>query len=98
MKTIRPHRAAEEQDSAALRMKRFLPHLCWLSGLLVLFIGFAVGGGVPYPHPTPELRALEDKQMRLFDRFAIIGIVLFASGVIWIIMRLLIRFFRKTHS
>jgi hypothetical protein len=80
-------------------MRRFLPHLCWLIGLVIVFIGFVAGPGVPYQDPTPAQRALEDRQMWTFEIFAVGGFVLFASGIIWAISRWLIhRFSRKTDT
>ena len=59
---------------------------------MVLFIVAAfVGPGVPYPHPTPEMRALELKQVQSFDRFAAAGFVAFAGGVIWLVSASIIR-------
>jgi hypothetical protein len=78
-------------------MKRFLPHLIWISGLLVMFIGLTLGPGVPYQDPTPEMRALEARQMQLCDSFLAVGFCLFVAGIIWAISRWIYRLFsRKT--
>jgi hypothetical protein len=68
-------------------MRRFLPHLVWAVGLVVLVIAFFVGPGVPYQDPTPEMRALEARQIQLFDRLAMIGFLLVEMGVLWIAAR-----------
>jgi hypothetical protein len=77
------------------RMKKFLPHLVWLSGLVVAFIGLIVGPGVPYQDPTPAMRALEARQNQLCDRLAIIGLCLFVSGIAWVVARLIYRRFSR---
>jgi hypothetical protein len=66
-------------------VKRLLPHLLWIGGLVLLFVAAHVGPGVPYQDPTPEMRALELKQMQSFDRFALAGLITLACGVIWLI-------------
>jgi len=77
------------------RMKRFLPHFVWLSGLLVMLIGVADGPGVPYQDPTPEMRALEAKQKQRGQGLAITGVCLFAGGVLWGTSRWLTRRFSR---
>ena len=72
-------------------MKRLLPHLLWIGGLVLLFVAARVGPGVPYQDPTPEMRALELKQMQSFDRFALAGLIAFAGGVIWLVSAWVIR-------
>jgi len=74
-------------------MKRFLPHLVWLSGLLVVLVGIALGPGVPYRDPTPEMRALEARQDQRSQRVAIVGLCLFAGGVLWGTSRWFVRRF-----
>jgi hypothetical protein len=76
-------------------MKRFLPHLVWSSGLVVVIIGLIVGPGVPYQDPTPAMRALEARQEQLTDRLAIIGLCLFVSGIAWVVARLIYRRFSR---
>ena len=76
-------------------MKKFLPHLVWLSGLLVVFIGIAVGPGVPYQDPTPEMRALEARQEQRSQSVVITGFYIFAGGVVWGTSRWLIRRFSR---
>jgi hypothetical protein len=76
-------------------MTRFLPHFVWLSGLLVVVIGIAVGPGVPYQDPTPEMRALEVKQEQRSQSVAITGLCLFSGGVLWGTSRRLARRFTQ---
>jgi hypothetical protein len=76
-------------------MKRFLPHFVWLSGLLVVLIGIAVGPVVPYQDPTPEMRTLEARQEQRSQRVAITGLCLFAGGVLWGTSRWLMRRFSR---
>lgn len=64
-------------------MKRLLPHFVWLSGLLVVLIGIAVGPGVPYQDPTPEMRAIEARQEQRSQRVAVSGLCLIAGGAVW---------------
>jgi hypothetical protein len=64
-------------------MNKSLPHLVWLIGLFIVFIGIVVGPGVPYQDPTPEMRALEARQMQRSERIALAGLCLFAGGIVW---------------
>ncbi|PYJ81745.1 MAG: hypothetical protein DME22_20455 [Verrucomicrobia bacterium] len=68
------------------RMRRLLPYLIWLSGLLLLVIGVFVGPGVPYQDPTREMRTIEARQTRLGDSFMMAGLIVFASGVLWAVV------------
>ena len=68
-------------------MKRLIPHLIWISGLLVLFVGFACCGGPPYQDPTPEMLARELSQERTFETLSSVGLSLIVVGVIWIVAR-----------
>jgi hypothetical protein len=78
-------------------MTKFLPHLVWLSGLVVVIVGLFVGPGVPYQDPTPAMRALEARQEQISDKLTIIGLCLSVSGIAWVLTRLIYRrFSRKT--
>jgi hypothetical protein len=77
-------------------MKRFLPHLCCASGLLLVVVGL-IWPGTSYQDPTPEMSLLAEKQSERLTMLAIAGFVLFMTGTIWIIARWLsTRFSRKT--
>jgi hypothetical protein len=78
-----------------MRMKKFLPHLVWLTGLLIVIVGIAVGPGVPYQDPTPEMRAFESRQEQRSRSVAITGFCIFAGGVVWGASRRLIRRFSQ---
>ena len=71
---------------------RWLPHLIWAAGLLVLFWGLLIGPGIPYQDPTPELSLLYAEQTRAAERVVSAGAVLFCSGVLlaattWMVRR-----------
>lgn len=67
-------------------MRHFLPHLLWLSGILLVIIGAIVGPGEPADDLTPEMRVRLAKQLIISD----IGVVLFVIGIIWVITRWLV--------
>jgi hypothetical protein len=68
-------------------MKRFLPHLLWASGLLLLFKVFILGPTVIYQKTTPELDILEEQQSERYLMLGLSGLLLFAIGSAWIITR-----------
>ena len=68
-------------------MKRFLPHLLWASGLLLLFKVFVLGPAVVYQKTTPELDILEEQQSERYVLLGLAGLLLFAIGGVWVITR-----------
>ena len=70
-------------------MRRFLPHLFWLSGIGVfVFASYTTLNGTPaYEHMTPEQEASHSRGLLLND----IGAGLILIGLIWILVRFLIR-------
>ena len=77
-------------------MKRFFPHLIWISGLVVLFVGGACAGGPPYQDPTPEMLAREVSQERTFEILSSVGLSLIAVGVLWVVARRMLT--KKPHE
>ena len=76
-------------------MKKFLPQIVCLSGLLVVLVGFAVGPVVPYQDPTPEMLALEARQEQRSQRVIITGLILIAGGGLWGVSHWLTRRFSQ---
>ena len=77
-------------------MKRFLPHVFCVIGLMLVVIGFAVGPGIPYPDPTPEIRLVVERKSERLAVLAIAGLLLIVTGGVWIVTRWLRRrFYRK---
>jgi hypothetical protein len=74
---------------ASSRTMRFIPHLVWLIGVVVLLIaaGRYSGASVPYQDPTPELLAVQRGQIESAKVAAVVGSLLLASGVSWVIFR-----------
>lgn len=73
------------------QMDKFSPHLVWLSGLLIVFFGIAIGPGVPYQDPSPVMRALETRQEQRSQRIAAFGLCIFTGGALWGSSRWLVR-------
>jgi hypothetical protein len=66
-----------------LMNRPILPHLLWMSGLAFVLIGFALGPGVPYQDPTPEMHIMQARQERRCRVVALTGLALFIGGVVW---------------
>ena len=71
------------------RAMRFIPHLVWLVGVVVLLVAFGrySGASMPYQDPTPELLAVQRGQIESSKTVASIGGLIFISGVVWVIVR-----------
>ena len=71
------------------RPMRFIPHLVWLAGGLVLLIAFGrySGASLPYQDPTPELLAVQRGQIESAKTVMLIGGLIFIGGVVWVIVR-----------
>jgi hypothetical protein len=79
------------------RMKRFLPHLLWASGLLLLFKVFVLGPAAVYQKTTTELDLLEEQQSEGYVMLGLAGLLLLAVGGLWVITRWFSqRSFRRT--
>ncbi len=70
-------------------MKRFIPHLLWLLGLVLLLVAAGKGSGaaLPYQDPTPELLVVQRGQLHTAKVIASGGGILVLAGVAWIIGR-----------
>ncbi len=70
-------------------MKRFIPHLLWLLGLILLLVAAGKGSGaaLPYQDPTPELLSVQRGQLHAAKVIASGGGILVLTGVGWIIGR-----------
>ena len=79
-------------------MKRILPHLLWVGGLLLLAVAVVVGPGIPYQDPTPEMRALELKQGHWFNLLATPGLICFATGIIWLVVAWVVHLRQSTSQ
>jgi flagellar biosynthesis/type III secretory pathway M-ring protein FliF/YscJ len=78
-------------------MKRFLPHIFWTNGLLLVVINFSFPV-MPFSKDlTPEMSLLEETQSEFLTWLGLVGSLLFVTGVLWIVTRWLTRrFSRKT--
>src|SRR5712671_460705 len=70
-------------------MKRFIPHLLWLLGLMLLLVAAGKGSGaaLPYQDPTPELLTVQRGQLQTAKIIASAGGILVIGGIVWIIGR-----------
>jgi hypothetical protein len=68
---------------------RFIPHLVWLVGGIVLLISFGrySGASLPYQDPTPELLAIQRGQIESAKTLMLIGGLIFIGGVVWVVVR-----------
>jgi hypothetical protein len=78
--------STETFSGSKTRMKRLLPYLVCLSGLVVVFICFIVVPDVPYQEPA--MRELEIRQELLLERLTFVGLFVFVGGIAWIVARL----------
>lgn len=65
-----------------------------LAGLALMLAGFAqamIFAGIPFPDPTPEMAADYARQSAIADGLALAGLMVFAAGAIWGLVRLLMR-------
>lgn len=68
-------------------MKKFLPHLLWVLGIVLLLIAAAKGSGaaLPYQDPTPHLLAVQRGQLKTAWMIACGGGILLVAGIVWLI-------------
>lgn len=65
-----------------------------LAGLALMLAGFAyamIFAGIPFPDPTPEMAADYARQLAIADGLALAGLIVFAAGAIWGLVRLLMQ-------
>ncbi|MDB6123576.1 MAG: hypothetical protein JWQ71_2569 [Pedosphaera sp.] len=67
-------------------MKRFLPHLIWISGVLLVFVSLNVSPAVR--DGTPEKDLLSETQSEHMVMLSLVGLLLFATGLTWTLVRL----------
>ena len=83
-------------------MKKFLPHIIWISGLGIVFVAFVIGSllgsGVPYPDPTPDQAAREAAENGAMDVVILIGLGLFLIGFFWAIGRMIVWLVTRLRS
>ena len=63
-------------------MNRFLPHLVWIAGLLVVLVGLALGPGVPYQDPTPEMSGHFNHEEHIAIVIMLMGCGIFLFGLV----------------
>jgi hypothetical protein len=67
-------------------MKRFLPHLVWIGGVLFVFVSLSMSPAVR--DGTPEKDLLSETQSERMVLLGLVGLLLFATGFTWTLMRL----------
>jgi len=70
-------------------MRRFMPLLLSLIGLLLLLLAAWKGSGaaLPYQDPTPQLLLIQHSQLHTAKLIASGGGILFAVGIAWVFCR-----------
>ena len=68
---------------------RFIPHLVWLVGAVILLLAFGrySGASIPYQDPTTDLLAVQRGQIESAKTVALVGFLIFIGGVAWVIIR-----------
>ena len=71
------------------RAMKFLPHVVWVIGVVLLLVAFGrySGASMPYQDPTPELLAVRRGQIESAKTAALIGGLIFIAGIGWVIIR-----------
>ena len=70
-------------------MRKILPHLVWLSGLLIFIVGLRYVPDIMPDEVSPQMRGYYQRQHLVSD----IGLLVFLCGVVWAVARWLIRRF-----
>ncbi len=79
-------------------MRRFWPLMLLAAGLFVLISGFVYDlmcAGIPYQDPTPEMSANYAWHFHIATTIGLIGLGVFAAGLLAVILRLVMRLFRS---
>ncbi len=78
-------------------MRKFIPYLLILLGLLVAFVAtlFGSANGLPYQDPSQEMLVKQIAEARKFNLIALIGLLACVSGIFWICQRIWMKRRRK---
>jgi hypothetical protein len=68
---------------------RYIPHFVWLVGVIVLLVAFGrySGASLPNQDSTPQLLAVQRRQIESAKIVAVIGGFIFTVGPAWVIIR-----------
>ena len=81
-------------SSLKWRMRKVLPHLVWLSGLILFVFGLQYVPEIilnELPKVTPEMRSYFHRQCLLSE----VGLFIFLTGIAWVAVRWAIRHFSE---
>lgn len=72
---------------------RFIPHIIWVIGAVILWAAFGrySGASFPYQDLTAELLAVQRNEIEFAKTEALIGGLILSSGVAWIVIRRRVR-------
>ncbi len=74
-------------------MRKFIPYLLILLGLLVAFVAtlFGFSNALPYQDPTQAMLAHQIAEARKYNLIALIGLTACIGGTFWICQRIWIK-------
>jgi hypothetical protein len=72
-----------------LHVIRFIAHLVWVAGSVLLVVGFGrySAASLPYQDATPELLARQQAQVASAKTVLALGALVFGGGVVWVRVR-----------